>query len=312
MRTLVVGAGATGGYFGAMLAAAGRDVTFLVRPGRAAVLREHGLQVRSPLGDVRIAQPQLLTAAELADDGATAPYDLVLLGVKAHALEDAIGDMAPAVGEETMILPMLNGMRHMDVLDKRFGANAVLGGACYVATTLAADGSIRQLKDMQRLVLGDREDPGSRRVQAVAAEVGGAGFDVQVHTDPVAAMWRKWVSLSSLGAVTCLMRGSVGDVVAAPGGEEFAGAVVAECLAVAAASGNALPEDQESVVYATMTEPGAPTTSSMYRDLQQGNRVEADHIVGDMVARGRDLGIATPLLAVAHTHLSVYQASLAS
>ncbi|WP_329456650.1 ketopantoate reductase family protein [Streptomyces sp. NBC_01497] len=317
MRTLVVGAGATGGYFGAQLAAAGRDVTFLVRPGRAAALRESGLVVRSPRGDVRVARPRLVTAAGLRgaeQDGAgqDGAYDLVLLGVKAYGLDGAIDDMAPAVGEHTMILPMLNGMRHMEVLEKRFGAGALLGGVCYVATTLAPDGSIHQLKDMQRLMFGDRQDPDSERIHAVEAELGDAGFATRLLSDPVAAMWLKWVTLASLGAITCLMRGAIGDVVAAPGGEEFARGVVAECLAVAEASGSPLTEAQQAGVYASMTERGAPTTSSMYRDLRQGNRVEADQIVGDMVARGSGLGVRTPLLAVAYAHLGVYQASLPS
>jgi 2-dehydropantoate 2-reductase len=326
MRTLVVGAGATGGYFGARLAAAGRDVTFLVRPGRAEALRESGLIVRSPLGDVRVPEPRLVTAEGLRGRGAggTRPtaaaadgerrdgtYDLVLLGVKAYGLAGAVEDMAPAVGEGTMILPMLNGMRHMDVLEKRFGAAALLGGVCYVATTLAADGSIHQLKDMQQLMFGDRQDPGSARARAVGAELRGAGFAVRLLADPMAAMWVKWVTLASLGAITCTMRGAIGEVVAAPGGEEFARGVVAECLAVADASGSRLTGDQEARVYGTMTERGAGTTSSMYRDLRQGNPVEADQIVGDMVARGRELAVATPLLAAAYAHLSVYQASLA-
>ncbi|MCA1223462.1 ketopantoate reductase family protein [Streptomyces sp. 8L] len=324
MRILVVGAGATGGYFGAQLAAAGRDVTFLVRPGRAAALREGGLVVRSPRGDVRVGRPRLVTADELRADGPRAEgpedakgadrggaYDLVLLGVKAYGLDGAIEDMAPAVGRDTMILPMLNGMRHMDVLDQRFGAAAVLGGACYVATTLAPDGSIHQLKDMQQLLFGDRQEPGSERIHAVEAALRDAGFSVRLLADPVAAMWVKWVTLASLGAITCLMRGAIGEVVAAPRGEEFARGVVDECLAVAEASGSPLTDARKAEVYGAMTEHGAPTTSSMYRDLRAGNRVEADQIVGDMVERGAALGVATPLLSVAYTHLGVYQASLA-
>src|ERR1700753_4079947 len=121
MRTLVIGAGATGGYFGGRMAQAGRDVTFLVRPKRADALRASGLQIVSPYGDTTL-KPQILATGEI-----TAPFDVVLLTVKAYSLDSAIEDFAPAVGRDTMIMPVLNGMRHVDVLMERFGAKAVIG-----------------------------------------------------------------------------------------------------------------------------------------------------------------------------------------
>src|SRR5580700_10356474 len=130
MRILVVGAGSVGGYFGGRLAQAGRDVTFLVRPLRAQQLARDGLRIVSPHGDV-VLTPKLLSAEQL-----TQPYDVVFLSVKAYALDAAMNDFAAAVGAETMILPVLNGMRHVELLIARFGKQQVLGGVCLVATEI--------------------------------------------------------------------------------------------------------------------------------------------------------------------------------
>ena len=148
MRILIVGAGAVGGYFGGRLAQAGRDVTFLVRPSRAKQLAQHGLRIISPRGDAVLA-PKLISAEEI-----DTPYDLVFLSVKAYALEAAMNDFAAAVGPETMILPVLNGMRHVDLLTKRFGEHAVIGGVCQVASEIDDEGRIVQLADFQQLVYG--------------------------------------------------------------------------------------------------------------------------------------------------------------
>ena len=145
MKILIVGAGAVGGYFGGRLAQAGRDVTFLVRPARAKQLSQDGLRIISPHGDVVIT-PKLVSADEI-----DTPYDVVLLSVKAYALEAAMNDFAAAVGPETMIFPVLNGLRHVELLAKRFGEHAVIGGVCLVAAEIDGEGRIVQLADFQRL-----------------------------------------------------------------------------------------------------------------------------------------------------------------
>jgi 2-dehydropantoate 2-reductase len=304
MRTLVIGAGSTGGYFGGRLVEAGRDVTFLVRPGRAAALRDAGLVIHSPYGDLRLA-PKLVTADELTDT-----YDLVLFSVKAYGLEQAIADMAPSVGPDTMVLPLLNGMRHMDLLTERFGDRAVLGGVCFVATTLDPDGSVRQLNKMQELVYGDRQSPDSARIHDVDTALRDAGFPARIADDIVREMWEKWVYLASVGAVTCLMRGTVGEIASAPGGRRFAEQVVAECAAVAAAAGTPISDAARARTLATVTDATSNTTSSMYRDLRAGNPVEADHIIGDLVDRAHRHDVDVPVLDLTYTNLSVYQRSL--
>jgi len=304
MRLLVVGAGSTGGYFGGRLAQASRDVTFLVRPRRAAQLQEAGLRIVSPHGDVTV-KPKLITT-----DGIDAPYDAVLLAVKAYSLEAAIEDFAGAVGPATMIMPVLNGMRHMEILAERFGTEAVIGGVCKVATTIDPEGRIVQLAQFQELAYGERNGAVSSRMQALDAFMRGAGFDARLSSAIEYEMWEKWVMLATIGGITCLMRGNIGEVVAAPGGASFILSFFDEVISVVSAVGQAPKAAFVEAGRKTLTTPGSTQAPSMYRDLRQGSPIEADQIIGDLLARGGKAGIATPLLATAYAHMSVYQRGL--
>jgi 2-dehydropantoate 2-reductase len=304
MRILIVGAGAVGGYFGGRLAQAGRDVTFLVRPCRAKQLRQDGLPIISPHGDV-VLTPKLITDEEI-----DTPYDLVFLSVKAYALEAAMNDFAAAVGPGTMIFPVLNGMRHIDLLAKRFGEQAVIGGVCLVAAEIDDQGRIVQLAGFQRLVYGERSGETTPRLKTLDATLQGVGFDARLSTDIMQEMWEKWVQLASLGAITCLMRGTIGQIVAAPGGADLSLKVLDESAAVATACGHKPSAKALSRHAAAMTAPGSSLTSSMYRDLRKGAPVEADHILGDFIERGSAHGVATPLLKAAFVNLRVYQGGL--
>ena len=304
MRILIVGAGAVGGYFGGRLAQVGRDVTFLVRPSRAKQLRQDGVRIISPHGDA-VLTPNLVSAGEI-----DTPYDLVFLSVKAYALEAAMNDFAAAVGPETMILPVLNGMRHLDLLTKRFGEHAIIGGVCLVATEIDDKGRVVQLADIQQLVYGERNGNTTPRLQNLDATLQGAGFDARLSPDITQAMWEKWVQLASLGAITCLMRGTIGEIVAAPGGTNLSLKILDESVAVAAACGHKPSEAFLSRHVGAMTAPESPLTSSMFRDLRKGAPVEVDHILGDFIERGGAHGIATRLLEAAFVNLRVYQERL--
>jgi 2-dehydropantoate 2-reductase len=301
LRILIVGAGAVGGYFGGRLAQAGRDVTFLVRPSRAKQLSRDGLRIISPHGDA-VLSPKLISA-----DKIDAPYDIIFLSVKAYALEAAMNDFAAAVGPETMIFPVLNGMRHIDILTKRFGEHAVIGGVCLVAAEMDDQSRIVQLADFQRLVYGERNGEITPRLKALDATLQGAGFDARLSPEIMQAMWEKWVQLASLGAITCLMRGTIGEIVAAPGGAELSIDVPNESVAVATACGYKPSEKVLSRHAAAMTAPGSSLTSSMYRDLRKGAPVEADQILGDFIERGSARVVTTPLLKAAFVNLRVYQ-----
>jgi 2-dehydropantoate 2-reductase len=301
MRLLVVGAGSTGGYFGGRLAQAGRDVTFLVRPARAAQLRETGLQIVSPHGDTTL-HPRLITA-----DGLEAPFDAVLLTVKGFQLDAALADLAPAIGSETMILPVLNGMRHMDVIAQHFNPRNVVGCALKVATILEDDGRIVQLTPLQDLAYGELDGTVSSRIQDLDVFMRGAGFDARLSNAIRREMWEKWILLASLGAITCLMRGTIGEVEASPGGSAFALDLLNEVVSIVRNVGTPPSDGFLNAARLQLTAKSSPLVSSMYRDLQQGRPIEVEEIIGDLVRRGARVAHSTPLLATVYTNLTLYQ-----
>ncbi len=301
MRALILGAGATGGYFGGRMVEAGADATFLVRERRRAQLAEQGLRIASPVGDFQ-AKVRAVLRAEIA-----APYDLVIVSCKAYDLDDAIETIAPAVGEGTAILPLLNGMRHLERLDSRFGAARVLGGLCGIAATLDADGTVRQMGKLHYLTYGERDGSTSARVAEVEKMLRGVKFDTWPSDRILGEMWEKWVLLATLAAATCLLRGAVGDIVAASA-VEYTERLLDEVRSIAAAAGIPPRADHLVRTRAALTEPGSTFTASMLRDLERGARVEADHILGDLLARGRAKGLDSPLLALAYANLKVYEA----
>jgi len=301
MRMLVIGAGSTGGYFGGRLAQAGRDVAFLVRPQRKARLEAEGLHIVSPFGDA-VLKPKLVTPAEIDD-----PYDVVLLTVKAYSLDAAMKDFAPAVGSGTMIMPFLNGMRHMDVLATRFGAGTLVGCTCHIFASLDEKGRIVQHNRLQEVTYGELDGSTTPRIEALDAFMKGGAFGTRLSGHVRRRMWEKWIMLATLGCANTLARGSIGDIEASPGGTDLVLRLLGEAASVARAAGIEPSEAFLDTARTTLTTKGSPLTSSMYRDLQAGNAVEADQIVGDLLARGRKAELDLPLLAAAFTNLMVYQ-----
>jgi 2-dehydropantoate 2-reductase len=304
MRILVIGAGAVGGYFGGRLHEAGRDVSFLVHSTQAETLRTHGLRIVSPFGDATI-RPRLVLAHEIS--GA---YDLILLCVKAYSLDAAMNDFARAVGASTMILPLLNGMRHIDLLANRFAEHNVIGGVCLIVAEMDKDNRILQLTKTQELVYGERGGNPSARIETLHQTMQGAKFEAKTSQNIDQEMWEKWVMLSSLGAATCLLRGNIGEIQAVTGGAGAAMGILNECSAIAAACGHAPSDAFLTRAEKIMTAPGSTLTSSMYRDLMKKGRVEVDQILGDLLSRGRKLGLVTPLVEAAYVNLRIYQTRL--
>ena len=306
MRVLVVGAGATGGYFGGRLLQAGRDVTFLVRPRRAAELASTGLMIKSPNGDVTLPRPATILAESIRQ-----PFDLILLSCKAYDLAGAIASFAPAVGPETLILPLLNGMRHLDLLEARFGRTNVLGGLCAIAATLDDKRVVVHLSTLHSLAFGARDGDRPERIRRVADVMIGAGFDARASEHIVHDMWEKWVFLAMLAGATCLMRAPVGDIVASPGGTELILALLDECRAVAEVAAYAPRSAFMAQTRATLTANGSLFTASMLRDIEGNGPIEADHILGDLIAR-RDPAAAKrgvlSALQLAYAHLKAYEA----
>ena len=302
MRILVVGAGAIGGYFGGRMLQAGRDVTFLVRPRRASELADAGLVIKSPNGDVTLSHPPTVQADKIAEK-----FDVVLLSCKAFDLDDAIKSFAPAVGPQTSIIPLLNGMLHLDRLDEKFGRERVLGGLCAIAVTLNEQHEVVQLQPMQSLNFGERDGRLSDRVRAIAEIMASGRFGAVASEHIIQELWEKWVFLASLAAATCLMRASIGTILAVPGGKDFILGMLDESSAVAAAEGFAPRAPFLERTRGMLTAEGSQMTASMFRDIKAGAPVEADHVIGDLIARGDAAKVPVPKLRTAYIHLKAYE-----
>lgn len=304
MRILILGAGAIGGYYGARLIEAGVDVTFLVRPARAALLVDRGLHVHSEHGDFA-RSVNVVTAV-----AANTHYDLVIVSCKAYDLDAAIIAITPAVGLDTRVLPLLNGLRQLDALEIAFGVQRVLGGVCHISVTLDGEVGIRQFGALQRLTFGSR-DPVQPVPASISAALRGLGEHVVASDDVLAAMWEKFALIAALAGITCLVRGSVGALAATAEGAQLARRLHAECAQVALRSGHPLAALAVADAEGILTTPRSPLKASMLRDLERGSRTECEHVLGDMRDRAVAHALDTPLLAIALTHLRVYEAARA-
>lgn len=301
MRMLVLGAGALGGYFGGRLAEAGGDVTFLVRPGRAARLAEQGLILESPFGDARL--PVKTVTAEALAPG----WDVILLTCKAYDLEDAMASIVPAMDARTAILPVLNGLSHIGTLQARFGAERVLGGLCKIQATLTPDGVVKQLNDWRWLTFGEVAGGMSARVAAIEAAFAGArGMEAKAVPDIAQRMWEKLVHLGTSAVGTVLMRANVGEIVRG-GGSNWLQEVLARNAAIAAHHGHPMPESFMAEYRALFGEPGSAYATSMLRDIEAGNRIEGEHILGFLAEAAQSAGVETAIHDAAALHARAYE-----
>jgi 2-dehydropantoate 2-reductase len=306
MRILVLGAGAVGGYFGGRLAEAGKDVTFLVRGSRAALLAEQGLKVESALGDFLV--PVKVATA----DRVGGPYDLVILTAKHYDLDAAIDAIRPGVGPGTAVLPLLNGLFHLDRLDAAFGSERVLGGVAYVGAVLQPDGSIRHVNRLSGIAFGERTGGISERAKAIEQLFANAPVSAPVNDNILQEMWEKFVMMGAMAGMNCLMRANIGEIMTTADGQSLMLEALGECRRVAEAAGYPPRPQARERVEAMLTERGSINSASMRQDLEAGRRTEADAIVGDMLRRASGFGIDTPLLRAAYCHLQVHENRLAS
>ena len=305
MKLLVLGAGGIGGYFGGRLAQAGVDTTFLVRPKRRDQIAAGGLVIESPNGNARIEAKTVL-AGELEP-----AYDLVLFTCKAYDLDSAMDAIAPAMARGCAVLPMLNGLAHLDRLDERFGAANVMGGTCQINVGLAPDGTVKHWEPLNRFLFGERDRSKSARATALAEALAGTTIDWTWSEDILQDMWEKVTFLAALAATTCLFRGNIAEIMATPEGKAIAMRCFEANAAIARAEGH--PPGERILQWAAdrLTRPG-PQSASMLRDMEAGKPVEADHIVGHMLSLARKHGVDDTVLQMAWTHLKTYEARRAA
>lgn len=303
MKILILGAGAIGGYVGGRLHQSGADVTFLVREKRLQALQRDGLVIKSTKGDVT----QKVKAVTKGSDGG--PYDVVLLTCKAYDLDSATEAITPAVGANTTIVPLLNGMRHLDTLDARFGGEKVVGGLARVGVAMNEQGHILHTSPFAAISFGERDGkPARPALVELDAAIKKSGVDGGLNANIVQDLWDKWIMLCTLAATCCLMRGASGDILEADEGQAIVLETVDEGRRVATAAGRDPGEKGITTIRSFLTVKGSKFAASMLHDLEKGAMVEADHIVGDMIARAKKAGIATPNLRLAYAHLQVYLA----
>jgi 2-dehydropantoate 2-reductase len=302
MKILVLGAGGVGGYFGGRIQQAGGDVTFLVRPKRAEAIARDGLRITSKFGNAR------LDVRTETQDKVKAGYGIVLFTAKAYDLASALDAIAPAVDAKTRVIPFLNGIAHYEVLDRRFGRERVLGGVAYIGTRLGPDGEVQHFNEFHRIAFGPRVPAQAGVCEALAAALKGVNFDWKLEASIEQAVWDKWVLLATLAGITCLMRATVGDVVATAAGEKLVLALLGECAAVAKAEGFPTSQGALENFRGILTKKGSTFSASMLHDVEGGGPAEGEHILGSLLARAKKHALAAPMLETAATHLQAYEA----
>ena len=290
MRVAVMGTGGVGGYFGARLARGGCEVSFIARGAHLAAIRQHGLRIESPLGNLHLAD---VLATD--DPRAVGAVDLVLFGVKLWDTESAAKATAPLVGADTGVISLQNGVRKDDILRAILGERAVMGGACYIAAQIAEPGVIRHSGTMAKIVIGEYDGSRSPRAEAILEACRRAGIDVELAADIRRAIWEKFVFLASMSGVTSAMRMPIGPIRSNPQTRAFFHDALREVVAVARAEGVQLAESYADNRLAFGDSLPATMTSSMHNDLERGNRLEVEGLSGDVVARGKAAGVATPV-----------------
>ena len=237
MRFLIVGAGAVGGYFGARLLQSGADVTFLVRPTSADRLRREGLTIRSDLGDTQSAVATVTSDQAPAPHQGQSSFDVILLACKAYHLAEVIDDIRPWVAADTAVLPLLNGLRHLDRLRDAFGSEQVLGGCCHIGVTRGAAGVIQHLNRLHSITFGELSGQTTMRLGRLADALGRTTLDAHPSDRILQEMWNKLVMLATFAGITCLMRAPIGVINACAEGSGLITALLEECETIATAAG---------------------------------------------------------------------------
>lgn len=301
MRILVLGAGGVGGYFGGRLVEKGEDVTFLVRPNRKKQLEEKGLVISSVHGDM-IVQPKMITASENAET-----FDLVLFSTKSYHLRDAIKDVKPFVGEHTVILPLLNGISHVTTLKEAFGESNLIGGLCFIETTLNHDGEVVQTSKAARLVYGEFMNKDTERIHKITKAFSGTKADFVLSEQIEREMWHKFMFITVMSGVTSLMRAPIGSIRESEGGRTIIRQLFEECANIMHAHDAPIHENIVDEHMKSIDALGYDMKSSMQRDMEKGSSIESDHLQGYLLKLAKAKHLSVQLLEVIYQNLKVYE-----
>lgn len=301
MKILILGAGAVGGYFGGRLVEAGADVEFLVRPSRAGALQQNGLKILSPFGDYQ-GPVQTVTAENLKPH-----YDLVIFTCKSYGLSEAIKSIQPAIGAHTVILPLLNGISHLDTLDQAFGKPHVAGGSCHLSATLGPGGEIVHLNQTHKIIFGERDKTQLVLMHSLKELFAKTKADAEHSNDIALIMWEKFIFITTLAGLTCLMRADMGTITQTRHGKAMTREMMEICRTTAERAGaNPDPTRLEAMTRGILAE-GSPLKASMLRDIENGSPTEGEHLVGHMTQLAEQHGLDCKLLQIALTHLQAYE-----
>lgn len=301
MRILVVGAGAVGGYFGGRLLEKGEDITFLVRENRRKQLEENGLQIESIHGNVTL-QPKTIESGEEAG-----PFDVIILSTKQYHLEGALHSIEPYVGDETMILPLLNGFSHVDVIKSKFNPQNVIGGLCFIESTLDTDGKIIQTSPSHSALFGEFSGERTERIEKLANALSGTKTTIKLSNNINREMWHKYMYITGFSGITTLMRAPIGPIREEQNGQKLILNLYKEIGSVMRAIGAPIDDDIEEKHLKTTNLMTYTMKSSMQRDMEKGVDVEADQLQGYLYKIAQEKGIETPLLELIYSNLKVYQ-----
>lgn len=301
MRILVLGAGGIGGYFGGRLVEKGEDVTFLVREKRKQQLEQTGMRIKSVHGDF-VCHPQLITAKD-----SPTPFDVVLFSTKSYHLRQAIEDVKPFVGEHTAIIPLLNGIVHVEELQREFGEEKVMGGLCFIETTLNEDGEIVQTSPVHRLLFGEFNELNSERANKIAEIFSGTKASIMLSKQIEKEMWHKYLFITAMSGMTTLMRSPVGPIVESEGGMEFIRSLLKEAALIMKSHSAPIHDTIIDQHLETMSKQSYNMKSSMLRDMEKGVQIEGDHIQGYLLQLAEKYLVEAPILNAVYQNLKVYE-----
>jgi 2-dehydropantoate 2-reductase len=301
MRVAVVGAGGVGGGFGAALAKAGADVTFIARGAHLAAMKAHGLKIQGPRGDTHLAPTQATD-----DPSSIGVVDIVLFCVKLWDIESAGAHIKPLIGSNTGVITLQNGIDAHERLLPILGSGAVMGGVAQISASIIAPGVIQQVGTFMRVIVGELDGKRSERAEAFLALCQKAGFEATLSEAILTELWMKFILLASNAGIMSLARQPIGQLRDDPDLQPIFQAAYQEAIDIGRAKGVALPADAlERVLEFTKHLPPA-MKASMALDLDRGNRLEVPWLSGKVAELGRQFGIPTPTHSMIHAMLKPY------